>query len=60
MDDKLRPFRVRVPQGELDDLRERLLTNVTLYWLTGMANSSWFGPRRSEADLTGCTPRQLA
>ena len=24
MDDEIRPFRVRVPQGELDDLRERL------------------------------------
>jgi hypothetical protein len=24
MDDEIRPFPVRVPQGELDDLRERL------------------------------------
>jgi epoxide hydrolase len=37
----VRPFRVEVPQSELDDLKDRLKrTNVMLYWLTRASGSS--------------------
>ena len=48
-DPTIQPFRIDIPQADLDDLKARLararwpdqlLTNVTLYWLTGTAGSS--------------------
>ena len=89
---EIRPFRIDVPQADLDDGyqrygaqggdwglpdeavdRDQLLTNVTLYWLTGTAGSSarlyyetararaW-GPATRSAVPTGVAvfPREIA
>jgi hypothetical protein len=81
-DPAIQPFRIDIPQADLDDLKARLararwpdqlLTNVTLYWLTGTAGSSarlyyeagrggdWSPPATSAAP-TGVAvfPREIA